>query len=208
MGVQILYLDFICCIHSLYIKWIACVKFHAYWKRAPAIAFYSSVVLMWTQKIEIVNVISPTLVVVAANVEQRRHSAHLAMFSNWNGMSEYSFVMKNVNTFSHLQFNLFNVSFLCRMLRFQICITTQTDVLENIFIHQEYFPASLHKLHNLKFMAPKDLCLTRGYYTHCSWNILLYYSCYKDLISLWWCIAFPKGIMPNIFTLVGPMFTE
>lgn len=67
-------------------------------------------------------------------------------FSNWNGKSEYSFVMKNVNTFSHLEFNLFNMSLLCRMLRFQICATTETDALENIFVYQEYFSASLHKL--------------------------------------------------------------
>lgn len=54
--------------------------------------------------------------------------------------------MKSMNAFSHLEFNLLNVSLPCRMLRFQICITTETDALENIFIHQEYFSAFLHKL--------------------------------------------------------------
>lgn len=56
-------------------------------------------------------------------------------------------------------------------------------------------------------MIPKDPCLTRSYYLHCSWNILPYYSCYKDPISLWWCVVFPKGLTHNVLAVTGPAFT-
>lgn len=187
MGLQRLHLDFICRVHSLCIKWTACVKLHACWKRTPAIAVYFFVVLTWTHKMKYVVESDKS----HTGCFSGKCAEHLAVFSNWNGISEHNFAMKNVSTFSCLQFNLFNVSLSCRMLRFQICITTQTDVLEDIFIHQEYFQPPYINCHNLKFMAPEALCLTRGYYTHCSWNVLLYYARYKGLISLWWCIGFP-----------------
>lgn len=64
--------------------------------------------------------------------------------------------MKNVNTFSHLECNLFNVSLLYGSAEISNLYTMELDALENLFVYQAFQPPYIN-FHDLKFMTPKLL---------------------------------------------------